>query len=243
MALCMALAGYAQPGLELPKEKPREIVVSHAGYRLAYNPGTMLPDWVAYELTARELEGTAERRSVFLPDPSPRLADYPLAVHGDYTRSGWVRGHMVPAGDLKYSQQAMDESFYTTNVCPMNREFNNGIWRRLEEKIRKWAAEYGRVYVITGPIVGKNRYGRVGESGIVVPDGFYKAVLVPRGDSYAAVGFVMENKPAPGARLKDCAVTLEELERRVNRTFFYRLDRRVWRKIRTQLPLKEMGLY
>jgi hypothetical protein len=33
-------------------------------------------------------------------------------------KSGYDRGHMVPAADAKISQQAMDETFYLSNVAP-----------------------------------------------------------------------------------------------------------------------------
>ena len=33
-------------------------------------------------------------------------------------RSGYDRGHMVPAADAKISQQAMDETFYLSNIAP-----------------------------------------------------------------------------------------------------------------------------
>lgn len=33
-------------------------------------------------------------------------------------RSGYDRGHMVPAADAKISQGAMDETFFLSNVAP-----------------------------------------------------------------------------------------------------------------------------
>jgi endonuclease G, mitochondrial len=36
----------------------------------------------------------------------------------DYFKSGYDRGHQVPAADAKISQQAMNETFYLTNICP-----------------------------------------------------------------------------------------------------------------------------
>lgn len=37
-------------------------------------------------------------------------------IYKDYVGSGYDRGHLVPAADLKQSQKAMDESFYLTNI-------------------------------------------------------------------------------------------------------------------------------
>lgn len=229
--------------LELPKISRNEIIIVHTGHVLSYNPEYMIPNWVAYELKASELDGDAQRRRTFSPDPDPMLAGYDLATHNDYTNSGWCRGHMLPAGDVKYGQKAMDDSFYTTNICPMETSFNNGDWKRLEEKIRKWAIEFGVVYVVTGPVVGNNHYGKVGDSNIVIPDAFYKSVLVPYDGSYFTVSFLMFNEPSVKHKLKDYAITTEKLESMIGKTLYYKLPKRVARQIKSYLPLKELGLY
>lgn len=230
--------------MELPKIKKGEIIIEHTGHTLSYNPEAMLPFWVAYALHAKDMEGEAQRENGFSPDPSPLLKNYQLAEHWHYTHSGWVRGHMAPAGDLKYSQKAMSESFYTTNVCPMDMAFNNGIWKRLEERIRKLAIQFGVVYIVTGPVMGENKNGKVGESDILVPDGFYKAILVPYQGSYISIGFYMDNIAAPkGSKLKDYAVTVNYLEDLVGRDFFAKLSIKESFSIEKQMPLKELGLY
>jgi DNA/RNA endonuclease G (NUC1) len=56
----------------------------------------------------------------------------------DYFRSGYDRGHQVypplldikvnekvPAADAKFSQVAMNETFYLTNICPQVRHLAN----------------------------------------------------------------------------------------------------------------------
>ena len=242
--LCATINSFAQNGLEFPKTNNDEIILNHTGFSLSYNPKWMIPSWVAYELSASNMEGDAIRARSFSPDPSPELEGYPLAQHWHYTYSGWVRGHMVPAGDLKYSQHAMNDSFYTTNICPMNLEFNNGIWKRLEEKIRRLALDFGRVYIITGPIVDTNHYGKVGESDIVVPDAFYKAILIPYKNSFLSIGFLLNNEPAPkGSRLRDYALTVKELESLTGMDFFYALSNAESETVENLLPLKELGLY
>lgn len=39
---------------------------------------------------------------------------------------GWSRGHMAPAGNMKFSQDAMDQSFLLSNILPQNYENNAG---------------------------------------------------------------------------------------------------------------------
>ena len=239
---CLPLA--AQRDASFPVIRNGDIIVHHYGHSLCYNPEAMIPAWTAYTLYAGDMEGDAVRPARFSPDPAPELAGYPLAEHGHYSRSGWVRGHMVPAGDLKYDQQAMNDSFLTTNVCPMDMGFNNGIWKRLEEKVRKLAVQFDHVYIITGPILGENRFGKVGESDILVPDAFYKALLVPYKGSYLSIGFLLPNEAAPkGAKLKDYTVTVAELESRTGLIFFASLPLGASFKIKEMMPLRELGLY
>ena len=229
--------------MELPKITRNEIIIVHTGHVLSYNAECLIPNWVAYELKASELDGDAQRQRYFSPDPDPILSGFDLANHYDYTNSGWCRGHMLPAGDVKYSQDAMNDSFYTTNICPMEQSFNNGDWKRLEEKVRKWAVEYGTIYVITGSIIGKNHHGRVGNSNIVIPDAFYKAVLVPKNGSYLTIGFLMFNEPSVKHKLRDYAISVEQLETMINKTLWYKLPRSTAKQIKPYLPLKELGLY
>lgn len=242
--LCAILPLAAQRSVSFPVIKNGEIVIHHYGHSLCYDPVAMIPAWTAYTLYAGDMEGDAVRPARFMPDPAPELAGFPLAEHGHYSNSGWVRGHMVPAGDLKYDQQAMSDSFLTTNVCPMDRGFNNGIWKRLEEKVRKLAVKYDHVYIITGPVMGENRYGKVGESDILVPDAYYKALLVPYKGAYLSIGFLMPNETAPkGAKLKDYAVTVADLEVLTGRIFFASLPLGASFKVKDMLPLKELELY
>lgn len=235
---------FGQRELAYPQIKKGEIVIQHTGHTLSYNPQAMIPYWVAYQLHATDMEGDAERARSFSPDPSGKLKRYKLAEHWHYTHSGWCRGHMAPAGDMKYSQEAMNDSFYTTNICPMDMTFNNGIWKRLEEKIRKLAIEFGSVYIVTGPIIGRNINGKVGESDIIIPDAFYKAILVPYKESYLSIAFIMKNEAAPkGSKLRDYTLTVDELETLVGRDFFAALDAATAKRVESALPLKELGLF
>lgn len=227
--------------LELPKTGRNETIVFHTGHILSFNQEWMLAEWVAYELTEAEMTGPANRKySSFMVDPaipsewqpSPRV----------YSGSGYSRGHLIPAGDLKFSQKAMDDSFFMSNICPMFAEFNTGIWERLERKVRDWAKQYGKVYVICGPIMGKNINGKVGESSLLVPDAYYKSLLIPYSGGYLTISFYMLNNKEPQKKLGDYALSTMELESILGRKLFDGLDRRTANSIKGKLPLKELGL-
>ena len=204
-------------GLELPAPREGEQTVTYKGYVCSYNTKTLIPDWVAYELTADETFGTATREDKsFGMDFSFRGKQ---ARREDYTRSGWTKGHMAPAADFMWDDGAMAETFYFLNICPQREELNNKDWQYLEKQVRRWAEDYDRVWVVSGPIIGENKYGTIGDDHVVVPDAFYKAVLIHDGVRYHAIGFIMGND-AERYYLADCAVSIDDLEALTGLDFF-----------------------
>lgn len=184
-----ALSGIEIP--ELQKDAPSQIL-EYTGHTLSYNNETRLPNWVAYELTGEEAQGENPRKDKFARDPKAVGAQ---GSKEDYRNSGWDRGHMAPAGDMKWSTKAMDETYYFTNICPQNHQMNNGDWKKLEEKCREWAVKYGSIYIACGPIITDNTHGRLGENQIVIPDKFYKVLLIQKDGKYQGAGFIYTNYP------------------------------------------------
>ena len=163
--------------LEIPVMQSRTggQLIKRKGYTLSYNADYKTPQWVAWELTGKETKGKEERTNKFLPDPDVRGAK---AYSNDYTKSGYDRGHMAPAADMKWSKQAMAESFYMSNICPQNPNLNRGDWNDLEEKSRQWAKKYGAVYIACGPVYDHGKPKRIGNNKVAVPDAFYKVILI-----------------------------------------------------------------
>ena len=203
--------------LELPVQKPTDKIKRYRGYVSSYNTETLIPDWVAYELTREETRGKATRADKnFSMDLSFKGKQ---AMREDYMGSGWTRGHMAPAGDFFWSDEAMEETFYFMNICPQREELNNKDWQYLEKQVREWANRYGKVWVVSGPIIGENIYGTIGRDRVVVPDAFFKAVMVHDGRRYQSIAFVMGND-AERYWLQDCALTIDELEERTGIDFY-----------------------
>ena len=211
---------------DLPYELPRlnnhqpEQVIEHLGYTVSYNPQWLVPNWVAYELTNSETFGEQERSNHFKPDP---LVKGDPVVTSDYSKSGYDRGHMAPAADMKWSEQAMRESFYMTNICPQTHSLNAGDWKDLEELARDWAQQYGSIYIACGPIMEAN-YQTIGKThSIAVPSAFYKVFLrkICNG-GWTSIGFIMPNK-AGNRPLMTYMFTVDEVEEQTGLDFFYNL--------------------
>ena len=54
----------------------------------------------------------------------------------------------IVAGDMAWSKEAMSESFFLTNMSPQVPALNRGMWRILEEQIRKWALKEQELYIM-----------------------------------------------------------------------------------------------
>jgi endonuclease G len=129
------------------------------------------------------------------------------AKMNDYRGSGYDRGHQVPAADCKFSQQAMDDTFFLTNMCPqVGQGFNRDYWSHFEDFCRRLTHKYPSVRIVTGPLYlpkqhpdGKWRvsYEVIGDPpNIAVPTHFYKVILAEGKDANApvAVGaFILPN--------------------------------------------------
>ena len=230
----------APEGLEIPSYSENQNILSYQGHTVSYNTSTLIPDWVAYELTDEETHGEATRFDKnFSMDPSFRKKQ---AMREDYRGSSWTRGHMAPAADFAWDDDAMAATFYFTNICPQDETLNAGDWQYLEKKVRQWANRYGSVWVVTGPIVGENRYGTIGDRDVVVPDSFYKALLIrKKNGSYSAIAFVMDNDD-DRYFLKDCSMSINELETLTGFDFFPSLDDKIEDKVEGSVRLSDWGI-
>lgn len=221
-------------GLEIPVNVTdrEEIRIARTGYTVSYNDKYKTPYWVAWELTRDELNGDEERKSTFMPDPE---LPEPRVEHYDYTNSGYDRGHMAPAADMKWSAKAMEESFYMSNICPQNRKLNKDDWKDLEETCRGWASKYGSVYIVSGPIYDTKKPKRIGQHRVAVPDRFFKVILINNAHNPIAMGFLFENK-AHHQPLKNYMVTVDSVESITGLDFFSMLPDDVENKIEAVVP-------
>ncbi len=204
--------------LEIPAytQAPYRQHLIYEGFEVMLNERLRIPEWVAYELTKEELMDNNPYSNHFSTDPNFKGAQ---ANDNDYRNSGWDRGHMAPAADMKLTDQMNRESYYFTNICPQNHNLNSGDWNALENLVRNLAKKYSSVFVTCGPIITDNKYGTIGANHVAVPDAFYKVLLVFTDYGYQSIGFIMENK-AGHKPLATYALTVDEVEQRTGLDFF-----------------------
>ena len=208
-----------QGGAEIPrlKNKQKEQVIKHEGYTVSYNSEYRIANWVAYELTATEAKSKkTERSNKFVPDPQVKGS---TAMNEDYTRSGYDRGHLAPAGDMKWSAKAMRESFYLSNICPQKPKLNRGIWKDLEEQCRLWALDNGSLLIVTGPVITGDMK-RLGKNRVAIPKAFYKVLCYHTEKGYKGIGFLFENRDYKDNSLKSMAIPIDSVEKATGIDFF-----------------------
>ena len=204
---------------EIPrlKEKRQEQVIKHEGYTVSYNSEYRIANWVAYELTATEAKSKkTERSNKFVSDPQVKGA---TAMNEDYTRSGYDRGHLAPAGDMKWSAKAMRESFYLSNICPQKPKLNRGIWKDLEEQCRLWALDNGSLLIVTGPVITSDMK-RLGKNKVAIPKSFYKVLCYYTEKGYKGIGFLFENRDYKDNSLKSMVIPIDSVEKVTGIDFF-----------------------
>lgn len=199
-----------------PSYKQGDAVIEHVNYALQYNEKTEQADWVAYILKASDLRNARfKRNDNFRPDP---LILTQSAHPDDYKGSGYDRGHLAPAADFTWDSRALDETFYMSNMSPQVPGFNRGIWRQLEEQVRKWAKKNGTVYVVTGPIFEK-RPKKIGKNDVAIPSQYYKVILELEGPDVKGIGFVLDNEKST-ERLSEYALSIDDVESLTGLDFF-----------------------
>lgn len=157
-------------------------VHTYSGFVLCYRESYEQSEWVAYTLTRKKLNAVTGRTNDFKSDTKITTES---ASPKDYTRSGFDRGHLAPAADMEWSTTSVHESFLMSNMSPQVPQFNRGLWKTLEEKVRDWADRYGTLYIVTGPVLEKDAasYDAIGANKVSVPEYFYKVILAPVGET------------------------------------------------------------
>ena len=167
------------------------------------------------------------KHSYFVEDES--IPEKFRAKLKDYFRSGYDRGHQVPAADAKWSQEAMDDTFSLSNMCPQVGDgFNRDYWAHFEDFCRRLTGRYPSVRIVTGPLYlprrdpsdGKWRvsYEVIGNPpNVAVPTHFYKVIFGEDGrvgGDVALGAFVLPNAQIANDKpLSDFEVPVEAVER------------------------------
>lgn len=189
-------------------------IIKHTYYTLSYSETHEQAEWVYYELTSDLIQGSQARTDNFREDPFVTSGSAQLT---DYRGSGFDRGHLCPAGDMKLNRVAMSETFYMSNMSPQIPSFNRGIWKKLEAVVRNWGAAEGRIYVVTGGVLSSFE-SSIGANNVTVPKHYFKVIYNPNKDG-KMIAFILPNEKS-SKPLESFVVSVDEIESRTGIDFF-----------------------
>lgn len=219
--------------VECPATLP-SVTKQYVGFTSNFNPDNRTPNFVAWVLQGHETDGATSRSNRFWTDED--VEGCPTTR--DYTRSGFDRGHLCPAGEQKWSEEAMHDSFVMTNICPQRHEFNSGAWKTLEEKERVWARRDSALVIVAGPIYTADDTETIGENAVKVPSAFFKVLLAPYSEPMRSIGFVYPNMRC-GGNMSNYATTVDEVERITGMDFFSALPDEMEEAVESTVSFKD----
>jgi len=215
-SVAFALGGRDFP---LPRQPGGTILLENTANVAAYSGNHKQASWVFYGLGRNELRSCVERGNNFYPDS--RLPANQAAQLSDYKGSGYDRGHLSPAGDNRWSPEAMKESFALSNMSPQPGRFNSGIWARLENLVRAWAKNLDGLWVTTGPILSE-KLPTIGAGRVAVPAYYYKVLSTREPGHGSAIAFLLPSDAS--GDMGKYAMSVDRLEEITGLDFLVGMD-------------------
>jgi endonuclease G len=151
---------------------PNNYLMIKPQYALSYNNSTGIPNWVSWQLNQSWL-GSVDRGNNFRPDTTLPTGWYQVRP-GDYTSSGYDRGHLCPSGDRTRNAEDNSATFLMTNMIPQAPENNREVWRELEEYSRELVNAGQELYIIAGGVGSKGTL----KGKVTVPQQTWKVIAV-----------------------------------------------------------------
>lgn len=149
----------------LPEISDKDELICHKAICLVYSEEHEMAKWVAHIISHDIVDGNVSRTNDFRVDSlistgSSEEVDYFLKTKREdgsyeYDGFGYDRGHLAPSADFRWSEIALSESYYYSNMTPQLPEFNREIWANVEGFLR--AHIYNNpgkdIFVVTGPVL------------------------------------------------------------------------------------------
>lgn len=217
-------------------------------YALEWNAEKKHAAWVAFSFDEITCQDVVKRTDAW--DKDPKLPADMQTDEAQHKSDGYDKGHICASEDRVYSKEANEQTFYYSNMSPQMSSFNQGFWAALEKQVQKWGRSipttYDKVYLTKGGTMNNLLLSFTGQvkasdglfpttdengftpKGLACPKYYFMAILSEKGDTYHAIGFLIEHredlpKSPTATQLKDCAVSIDELEEKTGLDFFCNL--------------------
>jgi len=196
-----------------------DITIDRRGYSLGYNFEHRNALWVSYIVSRFSVGVEIDRRDEFYADED--IPEKYRVLPNDFRSSGFDKGHLAPYASVDFNHKSSTETFAMSNIALQNSGLNRKAWRSLENHIRNWTHEKGRLVIVTGPIFDGSPQKI---KNISVPTAFYKVVYAPKHKRF--VGFIFPNADVSAREIWNFAMPVSEVETKTGHIFYSSLSRR-----------------
>jgi len=225
--------------IELPaysNGKYKEQFAVRYRYTVSYNSKYRIPNWVAWKQTIYNyIKAYPRKESAF--DNDDAIQSCP--THGHYDRKytyGMVhRGHMCPHDASSWEEEARNSVHCMSNIAPQTPMINNGIWKRLEEKCKKWNNDnFVDLYIVCGPILNTiTDFIKFPDNTqpIGIPRKYFKAILGRKGNgSFSGIAYIINNYSG-----KTEYSTIDDIENETGYNLFHNLPDDIERQVESMV--------
>ena len=155
-----------------------------------YSDTNGCPNWASWDLTSSDVGSSG--RGDFHTDTNLPSGFYEVTT-GDYTGSGYDRGHMCPSADRTDNQTDNSLVFYMSNIIPQTADNNEGPWESFESYCRTLAAAGDELLITCGPSTFTG--SRIKSGKVAIPGYTWKiVVVVPKGSGTALSRITSTNR-------------------------------------------------
>lgn len=218
-------------------------------YSMLFDTQYRIALWTAYHISSASF-GPTTRTDNWRYDPKVPTDLQPKLEKG-WGESGVDRGHIVPSGSRTANFVQNAATFFYTNMTAQSSDLNQGVWGKLEEKVRDYASTCDTLYVVTGSVLktsAKPEISFVKDNDgkeVAKPQAYYKVLLKydVEADSYKSIAFWYENRKYDQAEpIAADAKSVEWVEQQTGLTFFDNLPESIKSSVKKELAPGEWGL-
>lgn len=148
------------------------LVIKHLSYSLLFNEKHHVPSVVTWDLSVQDLGRYSKGQHInFKEDPATKR---PRVNTASYRNTGYHRGHLCPAGDRGSTIEKWRDTFFMSNVAPMQPRLNTGAWKAAEDECRAMVSTGCDLRITAIPLWLDSIAPDFGNPPIRVPSHFYK---------------------------------------------------------------------
>lgn len=148
------------------------VLVRHDAFVSYYDCSVLNPACVVWVLTPEAFRGDLKPSTRHFKTDTQLLT--PRVKDSDLKGTGYVRGHLCPAGDRDSDKGLLKQTYLTSNLTPMTMVCNSGPWKAVEDSCRALAVSHGKLLIAAGIIPEYCDTIFSGRKKIFVPGRFWK---------------------------------------------------------------------